>query len=121
MKLKKLTLNADDRLSKFIEYMNNITFDEYGSKEKYIVNIDKNGCYINSFKPELEKDIKNKIIELVTKYWKDFEAGIDFHKYDNNEYFIEIKQEPGNIYVFTIESLDDDFYCKFNSNFIVNL
>jgi len=119
MKLKNLTATTEDRLTKFESYVNNINFDKYKYYGKHIV-IDDNEFHLTSFRPEMEEKIKNTIIQLVKKYWKDFEAGIDFHKYED-DYFIEIKQEPKNTYVFTIESLDDDFYCKFNSNFIVNL
>lgn len=119
MKLKNLTNNVGDSLSKLIDYINNINFDSYKYNGNYI-KIDENGFYINSFKPEFEQDIKKIIIDFIKKYWKDFESGIDFHRYDGN-YFIEVKQQQGNTYNFTIESLDDEFYCKFNSEFVTNL
>lgn len=122
MKLKNLAVGPDDRLSKFINYVNNINFDNNRYKEKIII-INDGNFYISAFNvntPEREKEIKDTIIDFVKKYWKNFESGIDFHRYDG-DYFIEIKNEPGNTYFFTIESMDDDFYCKFNSDFIVNL
>lgn len=121
MKLKKLAVGTDDRLKKFISYVNDINFDDYKyAKGKYIQVKDDNGFYISLFKTDMEEEIKETITNLVQKYWKNFESGIDFHTYDGN-YFIEIEKEPDNTYFFTIESADDDFYCKFNSNFIVNL
>jgi hypothetical protein len=123
MKLKNLTMGADDRLSKFVKYVNDIDFESYKyAKGKYIQIKDDTGLlfYLSSFKPEMEDEIKKTITDLVTKYWKKFEDGLDFHAYDG-DYFIETKQEPKNTHVFKIESMDDDFYCKFDSNFIVNL
>jgi len=120
MKLKNLTTGIEDRLSKFEDYVNNINLDDYKYHGKYIV-INEDGFHLTSSKPKMEEKIKSTIIELVKKYWKDFESGIDFHRYDG-DYFVEIKQESNNKYVFIIESLDDDYiYCKFDSNFIVNL
>lgn len=121
MKLKNLTMGPDDRVSKFVKHVNDIDFDAYKySKGKYIQVKDDHGFYLSSFKPEMEDEIKKIIEDLVKKYWKKFEDGLDFHTYDG-DYFIEIKQEPENTHVFEIEGLDDDFYCKFDSNFIVNL
>lgn len=118
MKLKNLT-NTDDKLQKFTEYVNNINLDECKYRTKYI-QLENSGFKLNNFNPEVEKDIKRTVTELVNRYWKNFESGIDFHRYDGN-YFVEIKQESDNKCNFVIEALDDDFYCCFNSDFIGNL
>jgi hypothetical protein len=121
MKLKNLTATTEDRLKRFDEYVNTIDFDKNTYKSKYLIYKDENGFYLNSSDEQKEDDVKTTIINLVNKYWKEFESGIDLHRYDE-DYFIEIKQESDNTYIFIIESLDDDnIYCKFDSNFIVNL
>jgi len=120
MKLKNLTATTEDRLSRFVDFINNINFDNYKYKSKYIQVKDDHGFYLSSHNPEMEEKIRDTIINLVKKYWKDFEAGIDFHRYDG-DYLVEIVTESENKYNFVIEGLDDDFYCKFDSDFIVNL
>ena len=117
MKLKNLT--NDNKLQKFTEYINNVNLDECKYKNKYI-QLRNEGFKLDCFNPEIENNIKETIVELAKKYWKDFDSGIDFHRYDGN-YFIEIKQESDNNSNFIIEALDDDFYCKFDNNFIGKL
>lgn len=120
MKLKNLTATTKDRLQRFVEYVNNMNFAENTYKSKYLMYNDEHGFNLSSA-DEKEDIVKKTIVELVKKYWKEFESGIDFHRYDG-DYFIEIKQESGNKYIFIIESLDDNnIYCKFDTNFIVNL
>jgi hypothetical protein len=122
MKLKELATDSSNKLKLFLDYVNNIDFDGNTSKSKYFSFKDENGFYITADDIS-ERELKDIIIRLVTKYWKNFEYEVDLHKYDDNgKYFIELKPESGHNYVFIIESTDNyDIYCKFDRDFIANL
>lgn len=121
MKLKELATDTVDKLKKFNTYVDSIKL-EFRFKGKYTSYNDIKGFYVEADKIITEDQLKMVIKTLVQKYWKDFESGIEFHKYDEN-WFIEVKQKRHNknVWEFIAETLDDGIYFKFDTNFIVNL
>ena len=127
MKLKSLTA-IDDRLKKFNQYIDNIDFTKarYGgknSKDIFFGNYKTENIYLFCDESVDENSLKDILKDIVKKWWKDFESGIEFHTYMGDEYFIEIKQkkDESNVWEFIVESMDDTIYFKFNTNFVVNL
>ncbi len=123
MKLKNV-IEDTDKLKKFDEYIDNLDFSEskFYKNSIHFGIYDKDNIYIECEEGTDETRIKSVIKEFTNKYWKNFESGIEFHKYDGN-YFIEIrpKKNENTVWEFIIESLDDMMYVKFNTNFIRNL
>lgn len=121
MKLKSLT-HIDNRLEKFNKYIDSIDFDSHRHKGKDIFYKNNNGFYAQADEIITSDQLKMVIKVLMEKYWKDFESGIEFHKYDEN-WFIEVKQKKDdkNVWEFIAETMDDSIYFKFDTNFIVNL
>jgi len=119
MKLKEL-VTVDNILKKFIGLIEKTDFNQYriNKKELYYGDCNKDFCiYCNE--TINDKKLKTVIKLYVTKYWKNFEAQIDFHKYDG-DYFIEVRQNTNdkNIWEFVLEATDDTLYLKFDTNFI---
>ena len=49
MKLKNLASSTEDRLKRFIEYVENINISQNLYKSKHLFYNDENGFYLNSF------------------------------------------------------------------------
>lgn len=122
MKLKEI-VKVGDILKKFIKLIDNIDFSKYRitGKDVFYGDCKKDFCIYCDESID-DNMLKSILKSYVNKYWKNFEAEIDFHRYDEN-YFIEIKQKTdnNNIWEFILEATDDLIYFKFNTNFVVNL
>lgn len=122
MKLKTLT-TLDDRLKKFNKFIDDMDFSKFRHRGKELFYGDCKDSFCVTCDEIVDDNMIKVIIKnLVNKYWKNFESGIDFHTYDEN-WFIEIKQkkDDSNVWEFMVESLDESVFFKFNTNFIVNL
>lgn len=122
MKLKEIAI-IGDILKKFTDFIDNTDFNKYRivGKDVFYGDCKKDIC-IHCDESIDDNKLKSIINEFVNKYWKNFEAEIDFHRYDEN-YFVEIKQKTDNnsVWEFILEATDDTIYLKFNSNFVSKL
>ena len=125
MKLKNLTQNGD-RLKKVLDYMEKMDFNMgiyKNSKYMFYGDYKNDNFYLHIDDNTNEETVRNTLIEIVKKWWRDFESGIELHSYMGDEYFIEIRQEKDdkNVWEFIVEAMDESVYFKFNTNFVVNL
>jgi hypothetical protein len=125
LKLKTLT-STDNRLQKVLDYIKSIDFNKgkyKNSKGIFYGDYKTDDIYLYIDDNTNEEEIRDLLLNIVKKWWPNFESGIEFHTYVVEDYFIEVKQMKNdkNAWEFIAEAVDDSVYFKFNTNFVVKL